>query len=175
MAEDPNAVTARNHSKDPVADPSLIEALPHDAEAGLREVIGDIGRLDRAVYGIIADTPTPSLDIPLRELSSLANHSKIWFAIAGGLALVGGETGRLTFPARHPSQRSGTAVSRRSSSGSCERPPSGDPRSPPLSPHPRVHLRIRTSFWGQRIESCQLAGPVGCVDNLSLELCRSST
>ena len=94
MAEDPNAVTARNHSKDPVADPSLIEALPHDAEAGLREVIGDIGRLDRAVYGIIADTPTPSLDIPLRELSSLANHSKIWFAIAGGLALVGGETGR---------------------------------------------------------------------------------
>ena len=57
-------------------------------------MIGDIGRLDRAVYGIIADTPTPSLDIPLRELSSLANHSKIWFAIAGGLALVGGETGR---------------------------------------------------------------------------------
>ena len=94
MAEDPNAVTARNHSKDPVADPSLIEALPHDAEAGLRGVIGDIGQLDRAVYGIIADTPTPSLDIPLRELSSLANHSKIWFAIAGGLALVGGETGR---------------------------------------------------------------------------------
>jgi undecaprenyl-diphosphatase len=94
MAEDPNAVTARNLSKDPVADPSLIEALPHDAEARLRGVIGDIGRLDRAVYGIIADTPTPSLDIPLRELSSLANHSKIWFAIAGGLALVGGETGR---------------------------------------------------------------------------------
>ena len=94
MAEDPNAVTARNHSTDPVADPSLIEALPHDAETGLRGVIGDIGRLDRAVYGIIADTPTPSLDIPLRELSSLANHSKIWLAIAGGLALVGGETGR---------------------------------------------------------------------------------
>jgi undecaprenyl-diphosphatase len=46
------------------------------------------------VYGIIADTPTPNLDVPLRELSSLANHSKIWFAIAGGLALFGGETGR---------------------------------------------------------------------------------
>ena len=63
-------------------------------EHGLPGLIGELGRLDRAVYGAIADTPTPRLDVPLRELSSLANHSKIWFAIAGGLALVGGETGR---------------------------------------------------------------------------------
>jgi undecaprenyl-diphosphatase len=65
-----------------------------DAEAGLRGLIEDFHRLDRAVYGIIADTPTPNLDVPLRELSSLANHSKVSFAIAGGLALLGGETGR---------------------------------------------------------------------------------
>ena len=57
-------------------------------------MIADLGRLDRAVYGVIADTPTPNLDVPLRELSSLANHSKIWFAIAGGLALFGGEKRR---------------------------------------------------------------------------------
>jgi len=77
-----------------VADRSSIEVLPHDSVTGIAGVIGDLGRLDRAVYGVIADTPTPNLDVPLRELSSLANHSKIWFAVAGGLAVVGGETGR---------------------------------------------------------------------------------
>ena len=65
-----------------------------DAETGLPRLIGDLVRLDQAVYGVIADTATRNLDVPLRDLSSLANHSKIWFAIAGGLALVGGETGR---------------------------------------------------------------------------------
>ena len=68
--------------------------LPDDSVTGIAGVIGDLGRLDRAVYGVIADTPTPNLDVPLRELSSLANHSKIWFAIAGGLALFGGERHR---------------------------------------------------------------------------------
>lgn len=57
-------------------------------------VIGDLGRLDRAGYRAIADTPTPNLDVPLRELTSLANHSKIWLAIAAGLAVVGGRSGR---------------------------------------------------------------------------------
>ena len=77
-----------------VADRSSIEVVPHDSVTGIAGVIGDLGRLDRAVYGVIADTPTPNLDVPLRELSSLANHSKIWFVIAGGLALFGGERGR---------------------------------------------------------------------------------
>lgn len=78
----------------PVVDRPLVELLPHNADVGIRGVIADLGRLDRAVYGVIADTPTPNLDVPLRELSSLANHSKLWFGIAGGLALVGGRTGR---------------------------------------------------------------------------------
>ena len=77
-----------------VTDRSPSEVLPDDSVTGIPGVIGDLGRLDRAVYGVIADTPTPNLDVPLRELSSLANHSKIWFAVAGGLAVVGGETGR---------------------------------------------------------------------------------
>jgi len=77
-----------------VTDRSSSEVLPDDSVTGIPGVIGDLGRLDRAVYGVIADTPTPNLDVPLRELSSLANHSKIWFAVAGGLAVVGGETGR---------------------------------------------------------------------------------
>lgn len=77
-----------------MADDPLVEVLPEGVQAGISGVIGDLGRLDRAVYGIIADTPTPRLDSPLRELSRLANHSKIWIAISAGLALAGGQTGR---------------------------------------------------------------------------------
>lgn len=93
MVDEPEAVIADERTAS-VADRPSIEVLPHDAMAGIPGVIGDLGRLDRAVYGVIADTPTPNLDVPLRELSSLANHSKIWFAIAGGLAVFGGERGR---------------------------------------------------------------------------------
>jgi undecaprenyl-diphosphatase len=57
-------------------------------------MIGELGRLDRAVYGAIADTPTPLLDEPMRRLSNAANFSKLWMAIAAGVALVGGRDGR---------------------------------------------------------------------------------
>ena len=36
----------------------------------------------------------PTLDEPLRQLSDLANNSKLWLAIAGGLFVLGGRTGR---------------------------------------------------------------------------------
>jgi undecaprenyl-diphosphatase len=93
MGDEPESAIA-DEGIPSVADQSSIEVLPHDSVTGIAGVIGDLGRLDRAVYGVIADTPTPNLDVPLRELSSLANHSKIWFAIAGGLAVFGGERGR---------------------------------------------------------------------------------
>lgn len=73
---------------------SLVEALPHQATGRLAGVIGDLGRLDRAVYGAIADTPTPNLDVPLRKLTTAANYSRIWFAAAGALAVLGGTAGR---------------------------------------------------------------------------------
>ena len=92
MVDEPEGATADETSSE--ADRPSIAVPPQDSVAVMAGVIGDLGRLDRAVYGIIADTPTPYLDVPLRDLSSLANHSKIWFAIAGGLALFGGETGR---------------------------------------------------------------------------------
>ncbi len=61
----------------------------HVAE-GLR----DLGAVDLAVYSAVADTPTPSLDEPLRRLSNAANNSGLWFAIAAALALAGGGAGR---------------------------------------------------------------------------------
>ena len=81
-------------SAQPAGNHPLVQLLPDEVEERARRVTADLGRLDRAVYGAIADTPTPTLDVRLRELSSLANHSKIWLSIAGGLALAGGTTGR---------------------------------------------------------------------------------
>ena len=57
---------------------------------GLRE----LGAVDRAIYSAVAATPTPSLDEPLRRLSNAANNSRLWLAIAAGMAVVGGKTGR---------------------------------------------------------------------------------
>lgn len=60
------------------------------AAEGLREV----GALDRAIYLAVATTPTPSLDEPLRRLSNAANNSRLWLAIAAGLAVSDGQVGR---------------------------------------------------------------------------------
>ena len=57
---------------------------------GLRE----LGAVDRAIYSAVASTPTPSLDEPLRRLSNAANNSRLWLAMAAGLAAAGGRTGR---------------------------------------------------------------------------------
>ncbi|HEX4463833.1 MAG TPA: phosphatase PAP2 family protein [Solirubrobacterales bacterium] len=51
--------------------------------------------VDTAVYGAIAASETPSLDVAMRGLSRAADHSKLWFAVAAGLALLGGPNGRL--------------------------------------------------------------------------------
>ena len=54
----------------------------------------ELADLDAAAYRAIAETPMPTLDEPLRQLSDLANNSKLWLAIAGGLFVLGGRTGR---------------------------------------------------------------------------------
>jgi undecaprenyl-diphosphatase len=50
-------------------------------------VLGELGRIDRAVYRAIAATPSPRLDRGMTRLSAAADHSKLWLAIAGLLAL----------------------------------------------------------------------------------------
>jgi membrane-associated phospholipid phosphatase len=54
----------------------------------------ELGAVDQAVYSAVATTPTPSLDEPLRRLSNAANNSRLWLAIAAGLAVAGGPAGR---------------------------------------------------------------------------------
>ena len=75
----------------------LAESLAHrtgpvsrQAAQGLRE----LGAIDRAIYSAVASTPTPTLDEPLRRLSNAANNSRLWLAIAAGLAVAGGKAGR---------------------------------------------------------------------------------
>ena len=50
--------------------------------------------VDTAVYVAVAGTETPSLDVAVRRLSRAADQSKIWFAAAAALALLGGPGGR---------------------------------------------------------------------------------
>jgi undecaprenyl-diphosphatase len=64
---------------------------PHRAAA---VALQELGAIDRAVYGAIVSTPTPTLDEPLRRLSNLASHSKLWLGVAGAMFGLGGPTGR---------------------------------------------------------------------------------
>lgn len=59
-----------------------------------RTIIGELDQVDRVVYAAIAGTKTPTLDTGLRRLSNAANHSRLWFGLAAGLAVFGGAKGR---------------------------------------------------------------------------------
>ena len=84
----------------PVEPPAAAEALidlkqPGTARGDKTEVVlRELGKVDRAVYGAVADTPTTTIDEPIRRLSNAANFSKLWMGVAGGMALVGGRPGR---------------------------------------------------------------------------------
>ncbi|MFF9373022.1 phosphatase PAP2 family protein [Streptomyces griseoluteus] len=57
-------------------------------------VLGDLRAVDGALYAAVAATPTPALDRALRLLSHAADHSKISFGVAAGLALLPGRPRR---------------------------------------------------------------------------------
>jgi membrane-associated phospholipid phosphatase len=61
----------------------------------MSEWLSEAKAVDTAVYGAIAASETPSLDIAMRGLSRAADHSKLWFATAAALAILGGHSGRL--------------------------------------------------------------------------------
>ncbi|MFH8798378.1 phosphatase PAP2 family protein [Streptomyces sp. NPDC017936] len=57
-------------------------------------LVRDLAALDQALYEAVTVTRTPTLDTALRRLSAAADHSKISFAVAAGLALRGGRARR---------------------------------------------------------------------------------
>jgi membrane-associated phospholipid phosphatase len=56
--------------------------------------LNEAKKVDTAVYAAVAGTETPTLDAAMRSLSHAADHSKLWFGAAAGLALLGGNGGR---------------------------------------------------------------------------------
>ena len=73
----------------------MAEAEADGAEpGGPDEALRELKRLDQAVYAAVAVSPTPSLDSALRRLSHAADYSRISFALAAGLAVLGGAAGR---------------------------------------------------------------------------------
>jgi undecaprenyl-diphosphatase len=67
-------------------------ATPEQPERGHWRT--ELAQLDTAVYSAIAQTPTPTLDRTFRRISRVADHSKLWLATAGMLAVAGGNSGR---------------------------------------------------------------------------------
>ena len=60
----------------------------------LARALHELAEIDVAVYRAIAQTPSPTLDEPLRRLSTVADDSKLWLGIAAGLFVLGGRAGR---------------------------------------------------------------------------------
>jgi membrane-associated phospholipid phosphatase len=54
----------------------------------------DARDLDAAIYAAIARAKTPTIDEAMRRLSRTADYSRLWLALAGGLATIGGPSGR---------------------------------------------------------------------------------
>lgn len=89
---EPAAGAAAEPSPAPATAPAepLAETLAAAAGPGPRAVLADLRAVDGALYAAVAATPTPALDRGLRRLSHAADNSKISFAVAAALALVGG-------------------------------------------------------------------------------------
>ncbi|HET6495835.1 MAG TPA: phosphatase PAP2 family protein [Thermoleophilia bacterium] len=62
--------------------------------SGAADVLHEAKRVDAAVYCAVERTRTPILDVPLRRLSQLADHSMLWLVIAAALFAFGGRSGR---------------------------------------------------------------------------------
>ncbi len=64
------------------------------SRAAARTVLAELEALDVAIYQAVARTPTPTLDRDLGRLSDIADHSKLWVAVAALLAATGQASGR---------------------------------------------------------------------------------
>src|SRR5262249_47262586 len=88
--------SSRSPAAGPVEDrlAAILKAAEGPVASYSGRVLSQLSEVDRAIYTAIAVTPTPDLDGPLRRLSLLADHSRLWLGIAAGLAVFGGPTGR---------------------------------------------------------------------------------
>lgn len=86
---------ARDAAKDAVARGILADVTENQARADESTgILHELKELDGRLYAAVAGADTPTLDSFFRRLSRTADKSVLWLALAGGLALVGGRTGR---------------------------------------------------------------------------------
>jgi membrane-associated phospholipid phosphatase len=71
-----------------------MESAPENHMPVYRRWLGEVDRVDAALYAAVAGTPTPALDQFMRQLSHAANYSRLSIASAALLALAGGASGR---------------------------------------------------------------------------------
>ena len=62
---------------------------PWQRTRGIHQITQGLGTLDREIFEVIADSPTPLLDTLMPPLTRAADHSKLWFAVAAALAASG--------------------------------------------------------------------------------------
>ncbi|MFW0792843.1 diacylglycerol kinase family protein [Gordonia sp. CPCC 205515] len=55
----------------------------------LRQITQGLGHLDAEIFDSIARSPSPGLDATMPTLTRAADHSKLWMAIAAGMAMSG--------------------------------------------------------------------------------------
>jgi diacylglycerol kinase family enzyme/membrane-associated phospholipid phosphatase len=56
---------------------------------GIQQIGEGLGTLDREIFEAVAESPSPLLDAFMPKLTAAADHSKLWFAIAAGIAAAG--------------------------------------------------------------------------------------
>jgi undecaprenyl-diphosphatase len=71
-----------------------MDLLPKRRHRGIRQIGQGLGTLDREVFEAIAESPSPLIDAVMPRLTRAADHSKLWFAIAGALAAFGGPSAK---------------------------------------------------------------------------------
>ena len=67
---------------------------PWQRARGIKQITRGLGTLDRELFIAVAETPTPLLDTVMPPLTRAADHSKLWFALAAGLAATGKSSAR---------------------------------------------------------------------------------
>ncbi|MCV7091838.1 bifunctional phosphatase PAP2/diacylglycerol kinase family protein [Mycobacterium interjectum] len=66
-----------------------MDRWPRRRARGIKQITRGLGTLDRELFETIAETPTPLLDTVMPPLTRVADHSKLWLAIAAALLASG--------------------------------------------------------------------------------------
>jgi undecaprenyl-diphosphatase len=83
---------------EPTQSDDRVTAHDRRVDVVLGSLLNELRALDHAIYRVIAETPPPALDEPLRKLSNAANFSQLWLAIPPVLYGFGGGRARRAAP-----------------------------------------------------------------------------